>query len=114
MKVGIVGTGVIAQEILPLLRNWGWEPIALCGTPNSEAVVKKLCDAQHVSTSYVDYSAMLSNTDIDTVYIAVPNFLHYSFTKQALEVGRNVIVEKPLTSNDHEAEELSNIAREKP
>lgn len=113
MKIGIVGTGAIAQEVLPLLRSWGWEPAALCGTIRSKETVKELCTAHHISAGYVDYQTMLTEADVDTVYIAVPNFLHYSFVKQALEAGRNVIVEKPLTSNDREARELSNIARER-
>ncbi len=30
MKLGIVGTGTIVKEVLPFLRGWGWEPVALC------------------------------------------------------------------------------------
>ena len=113
VKIGIVGTGAITQEVLPLLRSWGWEPVGLCGTSRSKKIVKELCTAHQIPTGYVDCQIMLAEPDVDAVYIAVPNFLHYSFAKQALESNRNVIIEKPLTSNHREAEELSNIARER-
>ncbi|MGM9530328.1 Gfo/Idh/MocA family protein, partial [Intestinibacter sp.] len=54
----------------------------------------------------------LCKLGIDTVYIAVPNFLHFEYCKMALEKGLNVIVEKPITSNYKEALILQDIARE--
>jgi len=113
MKIGIVGTGSIAREALPQLKNCGWEIAAMCSTPKSENIMKELCSIHHVPAGYVDYPVMLTEANIDTVYVAVPNFLHYSFVKQALESGKNVIVEKPMASNDRESEELSAIAKSK-
>ena len=115
MKLAIVGTGMIAKEVLPLLRDWGWEPAVLCGTPNTIAEVERLCRENDVPAAYSDYAQMLDSPelDVDAVYIAVPNFLHFSFVKQALEHGKNVIVEKPMTSNDREAAMLAALAREK-
>lgn len=56
---------------------------------------------------------MLKNSEIDTIYIAVPNHLHYVFTKKALESEKNVVCEKPFTTNFDEAKELAEIAMEK-
>ena len=113
MKLGIAGTGAIVREVLPLVSGWGWEAGALCGTPRSAADVRELCAANLIPGAYTDYTVMLAEADIDAVYVAVPNFLHYSFVKQALEAGRHVIVEKPLTSNYREAAELAETARAK-
>ena len=113
MKLGIVGTGIIAKEVLPLLRGWGWEPAALCGTPRSKDEVEQLSKENNIPAVYCDYAEMLAKADVDAVYIAVPNFLHYSFIKQALEAGKNVIVEKPMTSNYREAQEMEALAKEK-
>lgn len=113
MKLGIVGTGQIAKEIMPFLRSWGWTVEALCGTPRSAETVRELCAAHDIPLAYTDYPAMLREAAVDAVYIATPNSLHYEFTKQALEAGRNVILEKPMTSHHRETEELSELAREK-
>ena len=54
---------------------------------------------------------MLEQADIDTVYIAVPNHLHASFTLQALAAGKHVIVEKPFASTDAEVAQVIEEAR---
>lgn len=93
MKLGIAGTGTIVKEILPLFRGWGIEPAALCGTPRSKAETVQLCGRYQIAEAYDQYDRMVCSSKIDTVYVAVPNFLHYRFAKQALENGKNVIVE---------------------
>ena len=45
-------------------------------------------------------------SDIDIIYCALPNHLHYSFSKKALEAGKHVIIEKPVTANAKELEDL--------
>lgn len=113
MKVGIIGSGLIVQEFLPkLVALEGIEIMAIQGVPGTETQVKELCAANgvpHAVFSFEDLTAL----DIDTVYIAVPNFLHYTYCKQALEAGLNVIVEKPITSNLTEAQALRKLAEEK-
>jgi predicted dehydrogenase len=49
----------------------------------------------------------------DAVVVAVPTFLHYEIAKMALQRGRHVLVEKPITETVEQAEELVSIAREK-
>jgi predicted dehydrogenase len=56
---------------------------------------------------------MLKRDDLDAIYIAVPNHLHYAMCKQALLAGHSVILEKPMTSNDTEVDELAGIARDR-
>ena len=113
MKLEIAGGGIIAREVVPQLRSWGWEPVALCSTPSGEAALKELAAANNVPETYTDFDAMLAQADADTCYIAVPNYLHFEFARRALAAGKNVIVEKPMTSNVQEARALAALAREK-
>lgn len=55
----------------------------------------------------------LLTDDIELIIISTPNNLHYTMAKQALEAGKNVIVEKPLSIYSSQAEELIRIAKEK-
>lgn len=55
----------------------------------------------------------MKETKADTIYVAVPNFLHYSFVKQALLANKNVICEKPFTVKYTEFKELKQLALEK-
>lgn len=77
----------------------------------SETSVK---DASSVKT-YDNLDSMLSDSsaNIDVVYIASPNSLHYEQTLKALEAGKHVILEKPFTSNTKELEALFSLADSK-
>lgn len=112
MKLGVLGTGMIVREFLPWLAQFpGAEVCALCSTPRSAAQAEKLCRENGIPRQFTDFAAMLEA--VDTVYIAVPNLLHAPYIRAALEAGRNVIVEKPMTAAAAEAEELAALAREK-
>ena len=113
MKLAVAGTGMIVQEVLPLLPRWGWEIAAICSTPASEEKARALAARQGGPAVYTDYAAMLAETEAGAVYLGVPNFLHARMAEQALLAGRHVIVEKPLASNFREAEALSALARER-
>lgn len=113
MKLGIIGAGGIVQEFLPKLRNiHGLEILGVQGTKRSKEKVEELC-AKHEIAHAVDSFDALCALGIDTVYIAVPNHLHFTYCKQALEKGLHVIVEKPMTSNLKEALILKQLAEEK-
>lgn len=56
---------------------------------------------------------IINDPDVDIVVVATSNDVHYSLTKQALEAGKNVIVEKPFTNTTAEADELIQLAKDK-
>lgn len=112
MKLGILGTGMIVQDVLPTFNELDFEKVYILSTPKTLEHTKQLVDKYHLDGMYLDYDELLAS-DIDTVYVALPNFLHYSFSKKALEAGKNVICEKPITSNYKEFKELRDLAKEK-
>ena len=57
-----------------------------------------------------DSSAILDDPEIDAVVIATPVSTHYELAKRALEQGKHVLVEKPITRTSAEAEELIELA----
>ena len=56
---------------------------------------------------------MLADPDIDLIYIATPNSLHYRQAKAALLAGKNVLCEKPFVPTVAEADELIRLAKER-
>ena len=60
-----------------------------------------------------DVQDILNNADIAIVHIATPNQTHYELAKMALEAGKNVIVEKPMTLSSYESYDLVDVAKEK-
>lgn len=59
------------------------------------------------------FSEISQDPEINLVIIVLPNHLHYSFAKKALEAGKNVVVEKPFTPTTREADELIELAGQK-
>lgn len=112
MKLGILGTGMIVKDFMNIIHELNFEYVAILGTnqayDETEALVKKYS----LDKAYYDYDELLDD-DIDTVYVALPNHLHYGFAKKALENGKHVIIEKPITSNSKELNELIQLADNK-
>lgn len=112
MNIGVVGTGMIAQSIVPHLGEWDISVNAVCSTPRSVDKAQALAEP-YAAATYTDYDAMLADPTVDTVYVALPNDLHADRTLRALEANKNVIVEKPFAVNTREAEKMAALARAK-
>ena len=112
MKLGILGTGSIVKELLPHLEAVGVEKAYLLATPRSREKTEGMVAQYHLTGAVYDYDQLLG-LDIDTVYVALPNLLHYEYTKKALLHGKNVILEKPATPRRAELEELFALAEER-
>lgn len=114
MKLAIFGAGMIVKDFLTMVGNVSEiELTAIMGVPNDLEAMKKMQKEHQIKNVYTDVNDCLSNQDIDTVYVALPNFLHYKFAKMALEAGKNVICEKPFTLNTEQLLELKQLAEEK-
>jgi predicted dehydrogenase len=68
----------------------------------------KLVSKEH---SYKEPDDMYKNENIDAVYIATPHHLHESMIKQALEQGKHVFCEKPVSSSIESAREIFKITK---
>ena len=112
MRLGVVGTGFIANMQAHVLESVeGVTLEAVCGISLDDA--NAYGDKYSVKKRYDSYDKILKDEDVDFIYICLPNDMHYSFSKKALEAGKNVICEKPFVSNDKEASDLLQIAKEK-
>lgn len=87
----------------------------------SECKVKYVCDFRDERLALVnkqypniittkDFDAVLNDSEIDAVIIATPVFTHFELAKKALLKGKNVLIEKPMTSTSKEALELYEIS----
>lgn len=112
MRLGILGTGMIVKDMLTGIHDLPFESVVILGTEETRRETEELKEKYHLDGTYYDYEELLSG-DIDTVYVALPNHLHYAFGKKALCAGKNVILEKPCTANLFELLELVELAKEK-
>lgn len=114
MNIGIAGNGKIVSEMIGAASSVSDISItAICSRPQSKAKAQALADKYSIAKVYTDYQEMLNDSTLDFIYVAVVNNMHYTYTKQALEAGKNVICEKPFTVSVAEAEELISLAKAK-
>ena len=107
MKLGIIGSGMIVEHLLQFVHDIDdIELVHISGTKRSEDKVKKIKEEHDFKRYSTDYEELLDDQEVDTIYVALPNHLHYEYTKKALQANKHVILEKPFTSTIEEAEEL--------
>lgn len=112
MKVGIVGAGTIVPSFLEAARKVsGIKVTAICSRPGSREKAEDLAKRYGIPEVYASFDEMLSKASVDTVYVAVPNTLHYELSKRSLLSNKNVILEKPFVAYKEEAVELSELAK---
>lgn len=112
MKLGIIGAGMIVNDFLPSAHLIpGLELDSICGMESDLPVMNSLSRQYDIPHVYTSYEEML-NQKLDLVYVAVPNFLHYSISRMALEHGQNVFVEKPMVAHYREAQKLFSLAEQ--
>lgn len=110
IRWGIIGTANIARaQFLPGLREAGDGRAVLVGSRDAERA--EAYAAEHgVERGVAGYEAVLSSDEVDAVYIAVPNSLHAEWTIRALEAGKAVLCEKPLSVGSAQTAEVLEAA----
>lgn len=108
IRTAIFGTGFMGRVHLEAVRRVEFVEAAAIAGRNEEAA-RKLGAAFSVP-AVADYRDILRDPAIDAVHICTPNALHYSMAKEALQSGKHVICEKPLTTTVAEAQELVSLA----
>ena len=112
MNLGIVGAGMIVKDFLSFSHELPEIKLEAIVARNIENL-KNLQNTYNIKQIYTDLDECLSSPSIDTIYVAVPNNLHYPVAKKALEAGKNVICEKPFTLDYNETVELFQLAESK-
>ncbi|MCW3806430.1 Gfo/Idh/MocA family protein [Plebeiibacterium marinum] len=111
IKIGVLGVSnhLIKRIILPLKQTYNCEIYGIASRSPEKA--DELAKKFHINKKYDSYSELLSDEEIDAVYIPLPNHLHLKWIKEAAQHGKHILCEKPLTLNAEEAKEAEEYAR---
>ena len=120
IRIGLVGSGwmgkahssALADAEMLFGPDYGTASFEIVADANEEAAksAQKKIGFKRISTDWHD---VVTDPNVDLVDIATPNAFHYVVAKAALENGKNVYCEKPLSISAEESRELAELAAEK-
>ena len=103
VRWGIVSTADINRKVIPAAHASSQVELVAVGSrtqDRADAYAKEW----GIARSYGSYEALLEDPEVEAVYISLPNTLHCEWSIRALEAGKHVLCEKPLTRHLDEAE----------
>lgn len=107
----VLGTGVIANEMAQALQAMGKKLYAVGNRTHAKAV--DFAKKYGVGKVYDRIDDMFYDKEVDIIYITSPHNTHFPFMEKALEQGKHLLVEKSITLNSQELDEMISLAQSK-
>ena len=111
-KIGIIGCGHIAEKMAATI-NGMQEAESYAVASRSIEKAQAFATKWNFSKAYGSYEELVTDSEVDLVYIATPHSHHYEHARLCIMNGKPVLCEKSFTANAHQAEELIRLAEEK-
>jgi len=110
LRIGVLGCGPIAQfahlDACRKARNA--ELYAICDL--ADDLRQRMADVHQPTVTYRDYDAMLADSKVEAVIVAIADEFHVSAARKAIDAGKHVLVEKPLGTTVESCRELRDRA----
>ena len=99
---------IATRKVIPALQQGAWTSVGAIAS-REEAKARQAAQELGIPRSYGSYEALISDPDIDAVYIPLPNHLHVEWTTRAAEAGKHVLCEKPIGLTAADADTLIGV-----
>jgi scyllo-inositol 2-dehydrogenase (NADP+) len=107
LKIGLMGYGMAGATFhAPVIEHCGRAKVAAIATGQPERAQSDYPQAAILP----DFDTLIAHEGLDCIVIATPNDTHFDLAKRALEAGRNVVVDKPVTLSAADARALADLA----
>ncbi len=110
LRWGIIGTGNIAKQFAEGVRSANQSELIAVASRTPDAAFD-FARRFSVPKSFGDYQSILSDPDVEAIYLSLPNSMHREWTIRALTSGKHVLCEKPLAATVKEAAEMFAAAK---
>lgn len=109
MKWGIMATGTIARKFAQTVSQMEDQTLAAVGSRRADSA-RSFAQSFGIPRAHDSYEALAADPEVEAVYIATPNTLHYDNCVLCLDQGKHVLCEKPFTIDPDQAEALYRMA----
>jgi predicted dehydrogenase len=110
IKFGVIGAGIMGTAVARVLQLLPNSEVIAVAEPEQERL-QKFGKEFNLTALYKDHKEMLIKEKLDAVSVATPDNYHTGPVVDSLNIGCHVLVEKPLTTNQEEAEEIYRIVQ---
>jgi D-xylose 1-dehydrogenase (NADP+, D-xylono-1,5-lactone-forming) len=110
IRFGILGTARIARTIIRSINSTANAHVVAIGSRSKQRAAQ-MAKEMGIPSWHGDYSSVIARTDLDVIYIPLPNTEHYYWSKRALENQKHVLCEKPLVLTLKELDILTTLAK---
>jgi predicted dehydrogenase len=112
VRWGVLGiANIFMKRVLPPLLNSDSVDVVALASRSAEKA-RSAAQAFGIARSYGAYEDLLADTDIEAVYIPLPNHLHVEWIRKAADAGKHILCEKPLALNAEQAASCVRYASE--
>jgi D-xylose 1-dehydrogenase (NADP+, D-xylono-1,5-lactone-forming) len=109
MRLGIVSTAHINRLVIPGAH--ASEKVELVAVASRDlARAQEYAREWEIERAYGSYGALLEDPDVDAVYVSLPNTMHCDWSVKAVEAGKHVLCEKPLSRHPDDVERAFDAA----
>ena len=95
MNIGVIGSGFIVDVFVKGMAAYKHVNLYAIWGRHEEKIKKFTCFNKY----YTNIDDFLNDTNIDVVYVAIPNGLHFDYAYKALKANKHVLLEKPFCKN---------------
>jgi xylose dehydrogenase (NAD/NADP) len=110
LRWGLLGTARINQAVIgPLRSSKNSQLMAVASRNRNNA--ERYADYNTIPRYFNNYESLINDKEIDVIYISLPNNLHCAWSIMAMEAGKHVLCEKPLSTSTNDADKIIEAAK---
>lgn len=109
IRVGVIGLGVMGEQYVRFYQEHPWTCVTAVAARRVEQV-HAVASRYQVEHELLDWREMLAGNLVDAVCVALPDAHHFEAASTAIRAGKHVLIEKPMTCDLGEADELVRLA----
>jgi xylose dehydrogenase (NAD/NADP) len=110
LRWGLLGTARINQAVIDPLRSSKSSQLMAVASRNRNTA-QHYAYSNSIPRSFENYETLINDDEIDVIYISLPNSLHCAWSIMAMEAGKHVLCEKPLTTSTKDADKIIEVAK---
>lgn len=110
VRWGLLGTARINQKLMPAIRKTERSELAAVAS-RSQDRAERYASERGIPLAYGTYADLLADSQVDAVYIPLPNSLHVEWSIKAAQAGKHVLCEKPMALTPEDVDRMRDAAR---